>query len=120
MLPMAVMGAGFQRCFDMTTSLAVGSAKYVNLDEVDNGLHHSLLDSVWRWIANMSKQTGAQVNLTTHSEECVISAARVFQGLADNDFRIIRVDRGAQESRVSVYDANLAAVAIDEGVELRG
>lgn len=120
MLPLKAMGAGFQHCFDIALSLGTADIHFVIFDEIDNGLHHSLLGPVWTLLAKASRETGTQVHVTTHSEECVAAAARVFQELKDDGLRVIRVDRGKEGSRASVYDANLAAVAMDEGVELRG
>jgi hypothetical protein len=120
LLPMAVMGWGFQRCFDIAIHLATSHLQYLSIDEVDNGLHHSLLVPVWRWIARASKQIGAQINLTTHSEECVAAAAQVFKELGDDGLRVIRIDKRKDGSRAAVYDADLASVAVDEGVEIRG
>jgi len=120
LLPLAMMGAGFQRCFDIAICLASTQFKYLCIDEVDNGLHHSLLQPVWRWIATASRRTGAQVNLTTHSDECVAAAARVFQELGDDGLRVIRIDRGKDGSRAVVYDSALIATAVEKGIEVRG
>jgi predicted ATPase len=120
MIPLTMMGAGFQRCFDIAISLGASHFKQVNFDEIDNGLHHSLLEPVWRWIATSSQRIGAQVNVTTHSEECVAAAAHVFKELGDDGLRVVRIDKRKDGSRAAVYDADLASVAVDEGVEIRG
>ena len=114
------MGTGFQHCFDIALCLGSAGIDCVIFDEVDNGLHHSLLAPVWRLIAEASKERDVQVQLTTHSEECVAAAARVFQELGDDGLRVIRLERGKSGSKASVYDAHLAAVAVEEGVEMRG
>lgn len=119
MLPLASMGEGSRRCFDLSLGVASG-ARVLFVDEIDNGLHHSVLTDVWTWIARVSKQRSLQVFATTHSDECIRAAAHAFQSLADDGLRLLRLDRGEHETTVAVYDRDLLLVAEADDVEVRG
>jgi len=118
LLPIAMMGDGFQRCFEMTVSAVTCGVLFV--DELDNGLHHSILESVWRWLAVVSSKRGIQIFATTHSEECIHAASRAFTELKDDGLRVIRLDRRDGETTAAIYDRELVETAAETGVELRG
>ena len=92
----------------------------LGIDEIENGLHHSTLESVWSWLATVSAASSMQIFATTHSEECVQAACRAFSALNDPGLRVIRLDRRAGETVATVYDRNLVAAAERMGVEIRG
>ncbi|KFA91796.1 AAA family ATPase [Archangium violaceum] len=120
LLPIRLMGEGVQRCFDIAVTLASGEALLLGIDEIENGLHHSTLEPVWKWLATVSAARSMQIFATTHSEECVQAACRAFSALDDPGLRVIRLDRRAHETVATVYDRNLVAAAERMGVEIRG
>ena len=120
MLPMALMGEGLQRCLEIGASAAVHEWPTLFIDEVENGMHHLVLEPLWRWIATMSHRRNLQVFATTHSEECIHAACRAFRGLEDDGLRVIRLDRLERETRATIYDRALIEVAERTGTEIRG
>jgi hypothetical protein len=120
LLPIQMMGEGIQRCLDIAVTLASEESMLLGIDEIENGLHHSTLESVWNWLATVSANQNMQLFATTHSEECVQAACRAFSALNDEGLRVIRLDRRAHETVVTVYDRNLVAAAERMGVEIRG
>lgn len=120
MLPFPSMGEGTQRCFEIATACVAEEASSVFLDEVENGLHHSTHEALWRWLALISAERNLQVFATTHSEECVQAAARAFTALDDDGLRVIRLDRHEHHTSAAVYDRNLVEAAERMGIEIRG
>jgi len=120
MLPMALMGEGMQRCLEIGASAAVDDWPTLFIDEIENGMHHLVLEPLWRWIATMSLRRNLQVFATTHSEECIHAACRAFRGLDDDGLRVVRLDRLERETRATVYDRALIEVAERTGTEIRG
>jgi len=118
LLPIAMMGDGFQRGFEMAVCAMTDES--LCIDELDNGLHHSVLEPVWRWLAIISKKRNLQLFATTHSEECIHAACRAFRALNDDGLRVIRLDRRDGETSAAVYDRQLVETAAEAGVELRG
>lgn len=120
LIPMAMMGDGFQRGFEIGVSLIAGRAPRLFIDELDNGLHHSVLEPVWRWIATISARRDLQVFATTHSEECIEAACRAFTALNDDGLRVLRLDRRETETVATVYDRAMVEAATRMDVEIRG
>ena len=120
---MSMMGDGFQRCFEIgvaaeTAQTMIGPLLYI--DELDNGLHHAVLEPVWRWLATISSKRDLQVFATTHSEECIHAAAAAFAALDDDGLRVIRLDRREDRTTAAVYDRALVDTAMRTDVEIRG
>ncbi|RKG75648.1 DUF2813 domain-containing protein [Corallococcus exercitus] len=120
LVPLLMMGEGMKRCFEFAVNLAVTDDLPIYIDEVENGLHHSVLHPMWTWIAKASRERNVQFFITTHSEECVQAAAAVFKEQNDNDLRVIRLDKQEHETKAVVYDRNLVDAAGRMGVEIRG
>lgn len=120
MLPLKAMGEGVQRCLVIGTALAAEEFSLAAVDEIENGLHHSALGAVWKWLATVSVNRGIQVFATTHSEECVQAACQAFIELGDNGLKVIRLDRQEHETVAKVYDRDLVAAAKRMDIEIRG
>lgn len=120
LLPIAMMGDGFQRCFDMGVAAMTTDGPFLFIDEVDNGLHHSVLEPVWCLLALVSQTRNFQIFATTHSEECIHAACRAFTALDDDGLRVIRLDRREDRTTAAIYDRALVETAVETGVEIRG
>lgn len=95
MLPLSMMGQGFQRALDIAVCIAEAPVDILFIDEFENGLHHSILGTLWGWVTKISAQRNIQVFATTHSEECVLAAAASVASNEDNAFRVLRMARRA-------------------------
>jgi hypothetical protein len=120
LLPLAMMGDGFQRCFELGVGVAGGDYPFLGIDEFDNGLHHAVLEPVWRWLAAISAERGIQVFATTHSEECIQAACSAFAAVNDDGLRVIRLTREEEKTIATVYDRALVEAATRMDVEIRG
>jgi ABC-type molybdenum transport system ATPase subunit/photorepair protein PhrA len=120
LLPLSVMGEGFQRCLELGAAAAVHGWPMMFIDEIENGLHHLVLERLWRWLATTSRRRDLQLFATTHSEECIYAACRAFSELGDDGLRVIRLDRLEGGTRASIYDRTLIETAERTGTELRG
>jgi len=120
LLPGRMMGEGIQRCLEIAAGVASKESVLLGIDEIENGLHHSTLEPIWKWLATVSANQNMQIFATTHSEECVQAACRAFSAQNDDGLRVIRLDRREHETAATVYDRNLVAAAERMGVEIRG
>jgi hypothetical protein len=120
MLPVALMGEGFQRCLELGAAAAAHDWPTMFIDEIENGMHHLVLEPLWRWIATTSRRRDLQVFATTHSEECINAACHAFKDLDDDGLRVIRLDRLESGTRATIYDRALVEAAERTGTEIRG
>jgi hypothetical protein len=120
MLPVTLMGDGFQRALEIGAVAAAHGWPTLFIDEIENGMHHLVMEPLWRWIATLSRRRNLQVFATTHSEECINAACQAFQELDDDGLRVIRLDRLESGTRATIYDRALVEAAERTGTEIRG
>lgn len=115
----AQLGEGALRAFQLGVVLASGGGT-VLIDEVDTGLHHSVLTSVWRMVLRAAVAQGTQVVVTTHSRDALeaLRIALAGDGASAEDVALFRVDHGLPEA--VRYSGDELVAAIDDGFEVRG
>jgi AAA15 family ATPase/GTPase len=70
-------GDGLKSTIFIIGSLLSLRNEYFYIDEIENGIHYSLLDNLWEIILTISEEQNVQVFATTHSKECIESFNRV-------------------------------------------
>ncbi|CAA6819204.1 MAG: Unknown protein [uncultured Sulfurovum sp.] len=70
-------GDGVRHLISIVTSLYQSEDGYIYIDELDNGIHYTMLDELWTVVLLISQKLNVQVFATTHSKECIESFNRV-------------------------------------------
>jgi AAA15 family ATPase/GTPase len=119
LVPLPLMGDGMTRLASLV--LAIGNAPngVVLVDEIENGLYHSVLPKVWQAIGQAARQFNTQVFATTHSRECIVAAHRAFSESERYDFRLHRLERVNETIRAVTYDRDTLEAAIETDLEVR-
>lgn len=92
LVPLPVMGEGMCRITSLILRIANAPGGVVLIDEIENGLHYSVLSKVWEAIGKAARDFKTQVFATTHSLECIIAAHEAFSKSEEYDFRLHRLD----------------------------
>ena len=79
------MGDGVRHLVSIVTSMFATENGYLFIDEMDNGIHYTMLDELWKNIIFLSKKLNVQVFATTHSKESIESFNRVQESLNDKE-----------------------------------
>ena len=116
LIPLAVMGEAMNRIARIVLAITSAPDGVVLVDEIENGIHHSVLPEVWRVIYKVAKQLNSQVFATTHSRECVRAA---HEALVEDDFRLHRLEANDDDNRCVTYDPESIASAIKFNFEVR-
>ena len=116
LIPLAVMGEAMNRIARIVLAITGAPGGVVLVDEVENGIHHSVLPEVWRVISRVSEQLNCQVIATTHSLECVRAA---HDALREEDFRLHRLEANDDRNRCVTYDSESIGAALDFNLEVR-
>jgi len=119
LLPLPYMGDGLGRLTSLLLTIANAPHGVVLVDEVENGLHHSILSKVWKAIGRVARRFDTQVIATTHSFECIKAAHQAFEAGESYDFRLHRLERIAGEIRAVTYDQETLAAALKADLEVR-
>lgn len=116
LVPLSVMGEGMTRFASIVLAM-VGISKGVMLvDEIENGIHHSVLTDMWRAINDASRRFGIQVFATTHSFECVRAAD---QAIKTDDLALHRLEHEDDGCSCVTYDRSDIAAALYHDIEVR-
>jgi AAA15 family ATPase/GTPase len=76
--PVAIgsLGNGVLRCLQLVTLLTQCEGGIILIDEIDTGLHYSVLCRMWKMIFSLAKELDVQIFATTHSYDCIASLAQ--------------------------------------------
>ena len=101
-------------------ALALSNAKggILLVDEIDTGLHYSVMENMWRMISERAVALDVQVFATTHSRDCYESLAAVAppeSGPAD--VTIQRIDE--HRKRAVRFSNDEVVAAAERGIEVR-
>lgn len=119
MIPVAHLGEGFCRLLDIYSELLAGDAQVLLIDEIENGLHHSVLQTVWKGLFAAARELKVQIFATTHSAECIFAADQAARGERPYDLNLIRLDRIDEEIKATIVDEDAMETARKFHWELR-
>lgn len=118
-LPASQLGQGFNRLLRIYSAMLSAEAKVFLIDEVETGLHHSVLPTIWKGLAAVAREEGVQIFATTHSREAILAAHRVFSTEPNYDFAYHRLERTDGRISVVTYDQEALAGADEANFEVR-
>lgn len=121
LLPLEAVGGGIVRLLGLFVNFFNARGGLIIVDEIENGIHHSALQELWRQILGLSETLDVQVVATTHSLECVkaavavADAAEASSGLAVH--QMYRTKDG--DRRSATYADDKLGAALDLGLDIR-
>ena len=120
LLPLPLLGDGMAPLASLALAIANAEGDIVLVDEIENGLHHTVMKKVWSGIADFAQEFNVQIFATTHSEECVRSAHEAFSAEEKYDFGLHRLERvkDGDEIRVVTFDQETLGIALVKGFEV--
>ena len=116
LIPLSVMGEGMTRIARLVLAISAAPDGVVLIDEIENGLHHSVLPKVWKVVDTAAKQFKTQVFSTTHSFECVEAA---HEALGAGGFRLHRLEVSGTENRCVTYKPETISATLKHDLEFR-
>ena len=116
LVPLAVMGEGMIRIARLVMAVVDSPDGLVLVDEIETGLHHSVLPEVWKAVDAVARRFGTQVVATTHSYECMQAAGRALGG---GGFLLHRLEASGAGNRCVTYEAEDIDAAMRHDLEVR-
>ena len=115
-IPIGSMGDGPWRMLGLALSMANAEGGVLLVDEIDTGLHYSVMEDMWRMIAEQAAALSVQVFATTHSRDCYESLAPIAESEA-GDITIQRIER-SRDKAVGISREAVPAIA-ERSIEVR-
>lgn len=116
LVPLPVIGEGMTRIARLVLAISATPNGMVVVDEIENGLHHSVLPKVWKVVDVTAKQFNTQIFATTHSFECAEAA---YEALGSDGFRLHRLEVSGTENRCVTYESEAIAATLKHDLEFR-
>ena len=82
--PIQAFGGGMVRLLRLYLSVFTSQNSVVLIDEIENGLHYTVLHDMWRKVRSWSERWNVQIFATTHSRECIQAAIDAFEDSSDD------------------------------------
>jgi energy-coupling factor transporter ATP-binding protein EcfA2 len=115
-VPVGSLGDGIWRLLGIALALARARGGVLLVDEIDTGLHYSVLVDMWRLVLETARNLDVQVFATTHSRDCYEALAAVTEP-GRTEISLQRIERGKVEA-VAFTELEIRQAA-DRGLEVR-
>jgi hypothetical protein len=117
--PLGSLGDGAWRMLALAIVITQCSNGVLLIDEIDTGLHYSVMADMWRMIHAASKEFSVQVFATTHSYDCVVSLSKICRDV-DNQQSEITIQRIESGKRHAVpFSEREIRIAAEREIEIR-
>ncbi len=119
LIPLPLMGQGMSRLLQIALAIPDAKNGILLIDEVENGIHHTIMQSVWRGIAELARSYQVQVFATSHSRECIDAALEAFRGANQVSFALHRLESAPNDMQAMTYDLEMLEAAAEIDAEVR-
>ena len=123
LIPISLMGEGMGRLLSIILSIMNFQGGIVLIDEIENGIHYSVMEKFWQSIDVATRKFNTQLFATTHSYECIGAAyeAFYFSEFESYNLRYFRLDRDNKTNYIKsfVFDKDNIKTALDLEWEIR-
>jgi len=119
LIPIPHLGAGAVRLLSLLLGIRSFSGGVILIDEIENGLHHSIMKKVWEVLATAARKENVQIIATTHSWECIQAAHDAFMEMGKYDFRLHRLEMIQNKIKAISYDKDTLNTALKAEIEVR-
>lgn len=124
-IPANLMGDGIIKMLHLVTNLHEMSDGVLLVDEIDNGLHYSVIEKVWEIILKVSSENNIQVFATTHNYEVMSLLIKVLNNEKYSNLKeLIRaftlIKHNGDEVKSFKYEFDMLKHLIEQNSEVRG
>jgi len=120
LIPFNLTGGGTARFLSIVLHMLHCQNGVVLIDEIENGLHHSVQEILWRAIFTWAHDLNVQVFAATHSYECIKAFAGCQkEALFPGDGKLFRIEREDDVFKAVEFGGEDLAVSLEEMWEVR-
>lgn len=128
--PIYSYGEGSVKTLRIILELFYCRDRFLNIDEIDAGIHHSRFLNFWKTVLQVAKNYNVQLFATTHNEECIYYYRKALEELEQestenktlfsDEARLISLREINNDVKASSYHLSDMQYAAEVGRELRG
>jgi AAA15 family ATPase/GTPase len=113
------LGKGMINILGIALGLVNCKAKLLLIDEIETGLHYSVLLDVWRMIFKTAREWNVQVFATTHSSDCIKAFQRAAEEDKEDEGMLIRLVRKGDKIKAVLFDEEELETVVENNIEVR-
>ena len=113
------MGEGMNRMFGIALALVNAKDGMLLIDEVDTGLHYSVLPDLWKLIFEVAHRLNVQVFATSHSWDCIQAFQQAAEANKDEEGVLVRLENRKEGVGAVTFDESELAIVTREQIEVR-
>ena len=118
-LPLGSYGDGMRRLLAISLALASTRDGCLLIDEIDTGLHWTVMEDMWRLVIEAAQRSNVQVFATTHSFDCVKRLGTLIRSRPDLA-KLAAVQKVHQSLNQAVRVAGEdISIAVEQDIEVR-
>ena len=107
------------RMFGLALALVNAKDGMLLIDEVDTGLHYSVLPDLWKLIFEVAHRLNVQVFATSHSWDCIQAFQYAAEASKDEEGMLIRLENRKSGIGAVTFDEEELSVVAREQIEVR-
>ncbi len=118
-IPLGSLGEGATRLLALSLCLIKARAGILLVDEIETGLHYSVMGDLWHLIVEAAMQSNVQVFATTHSFDCLRGLAWLCENYPELGEEVSLQKIEPSLDKAVPFDAKNIIVAVKGGIEVR-
>jgi len=120
LIPFNLMGGGIANSLSILLAMLDSQDGIVLIDEIEDGLHHSIQQKIWKAVFKWAQDLNVQVFATTHSNECIRAFSNsVDMTLFGSEAKLFRIERKDEKFRTVEYTRELLSESLESNWEVR-
>lgn len=113
------LGEGMSRMLRIAMTLVNSQDGILLIDEIESGLHYSVLLDIWRLIFKTARDLHVQVFATTHSSDCIKAFQRAAEEDKEDEGMLIRLVRKGDKIKAVLFDEGEMETVVENNIEVR-
>jgi hypothetical protein len=118
-VPFKSLGEGTVHLLGIVLAIMQARDGVVLLDEIENGVHYSVQELMWKLIMDQSSKLNVQVFATTHSWDCVKGFQAAAGASPATPARLFRLEQNGGRIRGIAFTSEEVGIATAENIEIR-
>lgn len=118
-IPLRSFGEGMSKIFGIALSLVNCERGMLFIDEVENGLHYSVLPDVWKLIFKIARDLNVQVFATTHSWDCIEAFTQAAIEDKESEGMLIRLENKNDKIKATTFSEKELEAVTRRNIEVR-
>jgi AAA15 family ATPase/GTPase len=118
-MPVGLISDGINRLLGICLGIGYFSGGMVLIDQIEDGIHHKVLRSIWGSLYSLAKEFNVQLFISTHSSECIEAMLPTLKG-NEADFCLLRAYRTKTDGcTIDSLTGDYLESALEQEIEVR-